>query len=245
MIINVVCLSIRRILQPFPSESSSPIECCLKRILEGKCHFPEETQSHSPDSHVYQTYLRIRIDTFLSWYLGIRGTHPETNTDSVLLTGEPNSVPPRTNLVDPQMEKDSSLTEVQLLAPGSADGISQLSELSATLQFSQFGRLPGLRDRRLSAEADLKPIKTSPRPRTARMEFLCKDLWPSLSPMSGIVGVRCMGNIIRDIWSPLERPPILEQVRPYLPACLPGWTPREILSNFRLLPLKRSFWQEC
>ena len=159
----------------------------------------------------------------------------------------PLQVPPRPKLVDPEMEKDSSLTEVQLLAPGSADGISQLSELSATLQFSQFGRLPGLRDRRLSAEADLKPIKTSPRPRTARMEFLCKDLWPSLSPtaMSGIVGVRCMGNIIRDIWSPLERPPILEQVRPYLPACLPGWTPREILSNFRLLPLKRSFWQEC
>ena len=106
MIINVVCLSIRRILQPFPSESSSPIECCLKRILEGKCHFPEETQSHSPDSHVYQTYLRIRIDTFLSWYLGIRGTHPATNTESVLPTGEPNSIPPRTNLVDPQMEKD-------------------------------------------------------------------------------------------------------------------------------------------
>ena len=88
------------------------------------------------------------------------------------------------------MEKDFSLTEGRLVAPGSADGIRQLSELSATLQFSQFGRLPRLRDQRLSAEADLNPIKTCPRQQTARMEFLSKDLWPSLSPtpMSGIVG---------------------------------------------------------
>ena len=97
---------------------------------------------------------------------------------------------------DPEIEEDSSLSEGRLVAPGSAEGISQLSELSATLQFSQSARLPGLpgaaEQRLLSAEADLNPIKRCPRLQTARIEFLCKDLWPSLSPslMSGIVGVK-------------------------------------------------------
>ena len=36
------------------------------------------------------------------------------------------------------------MSESRLVAPGSAEGISQLSELSATLQFSQSARLPGL-----------------------------------------------------------------------------------------------------
>ena len=43
-----------------------------------------------------------------------------------------------------------------------------------------------------------------------------------------------MGNIIRDIWSPLERPPILEQVR----STLPAWTPPGNFEQFSPAPKK-------
>ena len=147
-------------------------------------------------------------------------------------------------MADPETEKDSSLTGVRAcwllvlpMASVNYPNYLPLCNFPNLADYLDYDELP--------AEADLNPIKVCRRPRTARMEFLCKDLWPGLSTtqMSGIAGVKMYGGILLGIFGHH----LGETTYSRAGQALPARTPREILSNFRLLPLhlKRRFWQEC